>query len=349
MRGWLRGAAVMLLCLGGARVLASSPELPPPYRAGQPVTGTITIWGHGSYGAHTDFVEGLTRAWEEGFSRHHPGIVFNNRLHGTASAIGALYTGTGDLALMGREIWEPEVAAFKEVMGYSPTGVDVLTGSFDVRNRGYAIVVFTHKDNPLRGLTLAQLDAVYSVDRLRGGAEVRTWGDLGLSGEWADKPVHVYGLPIARGFADYFQEAVFLGSRKWNPSMHEFADEPGSTGGATDGGHKVLEALATDRYGIGYAGLVYRHPDVKPVALASKPGGPYVTPTKGSVTDHSYPLTRVITMYLNRAPGQPVEPKLREFLRYILSREGQQIVVREGQGYLPVIAPIARKELEKLD
>jgi phosphate transport system substrate-binding protein len=156
-------------------------------------------------------------------------------------------------------------------------------------------------------------------------------------------------LPIARGFADYFQEAVFLGSRKWNPSMREFADEPGSRGGATDGGHKMLEALADDRYGIGYAGLVYRHPDVRPVALASRAGEPYIAPTRESVTDRSYPLTRVITMYLDRAPGQPVEPKLREFLRYVLSREGQQIVLREGQGYLPVIAPIAQKELEKLD
>lgn len=344
-----RGLVAALFGILAGQVAAASPELPPAYKAEQSVAGTITIWGHGSYGAHTDFVEGLTRAWEEGFRRHHPGVVFNNRLHGTASAIGALYTGTGDLALMGREIWDPEIAAFKEVKGYAPTGIDVLTGSFNVRNRGYAIVIFTHKDNPIRGLTLAQLDAIYSVDRLRGGDEVRTWGDLGLSGEWADKPVNLYGLPIARGFADYFQEAVFLGSRKWNPSLREFADEPGSLGGATDGGHKMLAALAGDRYGIGYAGLVYQHPDVKPIALASEVGGPYVAPTKAGVTDRSYPLTRVITMFLDRAPGQAVEPKLREFLRYLLSREGQETVVRDGQGYLPVIAPVAMKELEKLD
>jgi phosphate transport system substrate-binding protein len=340
-----------LIAMAGviAAAQATPPDLPPPYEAQQQVSGTIRIWGHGSYGKQTDFIEGLTRAWQEGFRKHQPGVEFDNHLHGTASAIGALYTDTGDLALMGREIWDPEIAAFKEVFGYAPTGIDVITGSFDVRNKGYAIVVFTHKDNPLSKLTLAELDALYSVDRRRRHAPVRTWGDLGLSGEWKNQPVNLYGLPIARGFAEYFQDAVFLGSRKWNPSLREFTDERGSKGGATDGGQKMLDALAKDRYGIGYAGLVYHHPDVKPVALAAKAGDAAVVPTRETVIDHSYPLTRVITMFLNRVPGKPTDPKLREFLRYILSREGQQAIVREGHGYLPMLAPFAAKELKKLE
>lgn len=326
-----------------------NPDLPPAYEPRVEVAGSIRIWGHGSYGAHTDFVEGLTRAWQDGFRRHHPRVTFDNRLHGTASAIGALYTGTGDLAFLGREIWEPEIAAFREVRGYAPTGIEVLTGSFDVRNKGYALSVFVHRDNPLTHLTLAQLDAIFGVDRLRGHGPVRTWGDVGLAGEWRDRPVRLYGLPIARGFADYFQDAVFLGARKWNPSLREFADEPGSRGGETDGGHKMLQAMASDPQAIGYAGMLYRHPDVRPIALATEPGAAPVMPTLETVADHRYPLTRLITMFVDRPPNGAVDPKVAEFLRYILSREGQQAVLDHGQGYLPVPAAHAERQLRKLD
>jgi phosphate transport system substrate-binding protein len=159
----------------------------------------------------------------------------------------------------------------------------------------------------------------------------------------------LYGLPIARGFAEFIEDRVFLGGRKWNPQLREFADQTGSKGGATDGGQQVLDALARDRYGIGYAGLVYHHPDVKPVALAEADNGPFVAPTRDTVLNHSYPLTRTIKMYLKRVPGEPTDPKLREFLRYVLSREGQEAVEREGHGYLPILAPFAESELRKLD
>lgn len=319
-----------------------------PYQPSATVTGTIRIWGHGSYGAHTDFVEGLTRAWQDGFKARQPGVSFENRLHGTASAIGALYTGQGDLALMGREIWAPEVTAFNEVRGYAPTGIDVLTGSFDVRNKGYALVVFVHKDNPLAQLSLAQLDAAFGMERRRGHAAVKTWGDLGLRGEWEDKPVNLHGLAIARGFADFFEEKVFDGGHLWKPELHEFADDPGSKGGSTDGGQKLLDALAGDRYGLGYSGLLYGHPDVKAVALSVSDAGPFVAPTRASVENHSYALTRVITMFVDRKPGQPLDPKLAEFLRYILSREGQQAVVDHGHGYLTMPAAAVVDQLKKL-
>jgi phosphate transport system substrate-binding protein len=338
-----------LLCVLTVAGRASESDLPPAYVPQQQVTGRIVIWGHGSLGNTTDFIEGLTRSWEAGFGKFQPGVTFENRLYGTASAIGALYTRTGDLALMGREIWPHEVAAFEEVFHYLPTGIDVLTGSFDVRNRGYAIVIFVHKDNPLAALTLAQLDALYGVERRRGGAPLHTWGDLGLKGEWRDEPIHLYGLPIARGFAEYIEDRVFLGSRKWNPQLREFSDQRGSTGGATDGGQQMLDALAQDRYGIGYAGLVYHHPEVKPLALAEADVGPYVLPTQGTVLNHSYPLTRTIKMYLNRVPGAPTDPKLKEFLRYVLSREGQESVQRDGRGYLPMLAPFAKNERSKLE
>ena len=128
-------------------------QLPAPYEPQQAVSGAIRIWGHGAYDKSQDFIETLVLAWEQGFRKLQPQVSFENHLNGTAAAIGALYTGAGDLALMGREIWPPESAAFQEVFGYPPTGVNVITGSFNVRNRGYAIVIFVHKDNPLTGLT----------------------------------------------------------------------------------------------------------------------------------------------------------------------------------------------------
>lgn len=328
---------------------AASPDLPPPYRPEQTVSGTIGIWGHGAYDRKRDFIGALVSAWERGFQQYEPGVHFENHLVGTAAAIGSLYTGRGDLALMGREIWPPEIAAFKEVFGYPPTGLDVVTGSLDVRNRDYALVVFVHKDNPIKGLTLAQLRAIFAAPDGPRARAARTWGDLGLTGPWRDRPIHLYGLPISRGFARFFEQRVFDGDELWRSSLREFADLKGSKGGATDGGQRMLDAMAADPDSIGYAGLLYQSPDVRPVALAENAGGPYIEATRDSVMDHSYPLTRMVTVFLNRPPGKPADPKLREFLRYVLSRQGQQAVLLDGHGYLPVLAPSAARELEKLN
>ena len=341
---------VVLVLLFSVGALAAEADLPPPYQPpAQPVSGRISIWGHGALGGRFDFIEALVKQWEKGFQRYHPNVQFDNRLTGTASAIGALYTGKGDLALMGREIWPMEIAAFQEVKGYAPTGIDVVTGSYKTRNRGYAIVVFVHKDNPIRQLTLKQLDAIYSVDRRRGGAPARTWGDLGLTGEWANQPVHSYGFSIARGFADYIEQAVFAGGHRWNPDMREFADLPGSLGGATDGGQRALDAMASDRYGIAFSGALYGNPNVKPIAIAVDDRGPFVMPSEATVMDHSYPLTRIITLFVDRQPGKPLPAHIREFIRYILSRDAQAAVLREGGGYLPILAPAAAHELDKLE
>ncbi|MDB5950424.1 MAG: hypothetical protein JWR65_2279 [Massilia sp.] len=345
-----RTILVGLLSLANA-LHAEPVQLPGPYLPpAEKIIGTIRISGHGAYdNKNQDFIGRLTAAWQAGFLKHHPEVRFDTKLVGTAAAIGSLYTGVGEFALMGREIWPNEISAFKEVFGYAPTGVDVVTGSFDVRNRGYALVVFVHKDNPLKQLTVPQLEAAFAARQRPGGAPARTWGDLGAGGEWKDQPIRLYGLPIARGFAQFFEDAVFGGRRQWNPGIREFPDQPGSKGGATDGGQAMVDAMAQDRYALGYAGLLYKHPNVKPVALAQRDGAPYVMPTRDSVTDHSYPLTRKITMFLNRVPGQPTDPKLKEFLRYVLSREGQETVLRDGGGYLPIIEPFASKELRKLD
>ena len=344
-------AILMGLALAGANspARAGAPDLPPPYHPERTVSGTIRIWGHGAYDRKRDFIGALVSTWERGFQQYEPGVRFENHLLGTAAAIGSLYTGRGDLALMGREIWPPEIAAFKEVFGYPPAGVDVVTGSFDVRNRDYALVVFVHRGNPIKGLTLAQLRAVFAVPDAPGARRARTWGDLGLAGAWRHRPIHLYGLPIARGFARFFEQRVFGGGELWQPSLREFADLQGSKGGAGDGGQRELDAMASDPDSIGYAGLLYHNPEVRPVALADRAGRPYIEPSRDSVMDQSYPLTRMVTMFLNRPPGKPVDPKLREFLRYVLSRQGQEAVLRDGRGYLPIPAPAAAQALEKLN
>lgn len=347
MKRWLSFLVCAALTVG---VVCAAVELPPPYEPpAQPVSGRISIWGHGSLGSRIDFMEELVKEWQRGFSRHHPDVEFENRLHGTASAIGALYTGPGDIALLGREIWRFETEAFREVRGYAPTGIDVLVGSLATRNRGYAIAVFVHRSNPVRGFSLRQLDSIFSVERRRGGAPVMTWGELGLSGEWKDRAVTPYSFSLARGFADYIEEAVLGGSRRWVPDVREFADLPGSTGGATDGGQFMLDALAKDPSGVAFSGLLYGHPDVRAVPLSFEDGGPLVFPTEQTVMDRTYPLRRIITLFIDRPPGHPVPPHLREFIRYILSREAQEAVLHHGGGYLPVLAPFAAQELRKLD
>ncbi|MDT5158012.1 MAG: phosphate transport system substrate-binding protein [Acidobacteriota bacterium] len=344
MRRFL-SVSIMLLCVvmtARAQELSHLPE----YQPERSINGTLRLWGHGS--PDTDFMGRLVKSWEEGFRRFHPGVQFENRMYGTASAMGALYTGVGDLAIMGREIWPFETKTFEKVFHYPPTGVDITTGSLDIRNMDFALNVFVHKDNPLAHLTLTQVDAVFGSEHLRGPRNIRTWGDLGLTGEWADKPINVYGFPVHRGFAVFFQDTALGGSHKWNCDMREFADVKQPDGKLLDGGQRILDALAQDRYGIAYSNLRYMNAQVKPLALAASNGAPYYEATKENLIQRKYPLTRFITTFFNRAPGQPVDPKVREFLRYILSREGQQAIVRDGN-YLPLSEDAIRAQLKKLE
>jgi phosphate transport system substrate-binding protein len=290
----------------------------------------------------------LVRSWEDEFRRYHSGIKFENRMYGTASAVGALYTGAGDLAILGREIWPNEVSAFEKVLHYHPLGVDITTGSLDIRNMDFALNIFVHNDNPLSRLTLTQVDAIFGSEHRRGPANIRTWGQLGLTGELKDKPIQVYGFSATRGFAVFFQSAVLHGSHKWNCDLKGFSDIRQSDGKLLDGGQRILDALAQDPLGIAYSNLRYINPRVKPLALAAVDGGPYYEATIENLIQRKYPLTRFITTFINRPPGQPIDPKVKEFLRYILSREGQQAIVRDGN-YLPLSESWIRDQLTKLE
>lgn len=341
MRAFLL-AAVVVVSLAAGR----AEEAVPSYRPAAPVSGTIRLWGHGS--TKNDFMGRLVRAWEADFGRYQPAVRFDYRMYGTASAIGALYTGVGDLALMGEEIFPFETHAYECAMGRPPTGVEVATGSLDVRNFDFAQMVFVHRDNPISRLTLAQLDAIFGTEHRRGAPRnFRRWGDLGLTGAWADRPIHLYAWSLDNDFWIYLEGAVFGGSHRLSCEIHEYAHIPQPDGTIYDAGQQILEALARDPDGIAISNLRYRNAAVKDLALAERAGGPYYHATAETLVSRRYPLTRIIPAYFNRQPDGSMDAATKEFLRYILSREGQAVLARDGE-YLPLSAAAARRQLEEL-
>lgn len=338
-------AIVLALCAvvvteAQARDLDSLPH----YRPQQQVSGTIRLWGHGSFKA--DFMGRLFRAWTDGFRKYQPKVRFENDLYGTASAIGALYTGAGDIAILGEEISPAATAAFERAKHHPPLGIEVATGSLDVPFFDYAHVVFVNKDNPIAHLSLRQLDAIFGAEHRRGPRNIRTWGQLGLTGSWANHRIQPYGWRDL-DFSLFIQGAVLGGSHRWNDDLKDFAHLRRPDGSVVDPGQQILDALAGDRYGIAISNWRYANPRVKAVALARADGGPYYAATKANLISQRYPLTRIVPAFIDGVPGRPVDSKVREFLRYVLSREGQQAIPRES-GYLPLSVAAARAQLRKL-
>ena len=334
----------------------------PHYEAGQTVSGTIRNFGFG--------LGGLLALWEEGFRKLHPGVRFADHLPTSDAAIPALVTGVADLAPDGGEATLTETLSFFETYGYQPTDITVATGAFDVEGRSNGIVVFVNAANPLTRLTLQQLDGIFGAERSAGmrgfqwtpsdgrGAQedIRTWGQLGLKGEWAHKPIQTYGHAPS-GTTRFFQWKVMKSGDKWNPNYREYVESGSKMIADEDRAeqrvglqHMLRNELAHDRYGIAWTVMPQAKgvAGIKPVALAAHAGGPYIAASTASLQDRSYPLVRNIYIYLNRAPGRPLDPKLREFLRYALSREGQEAVVRNA-GYLPLTRQVAREQRARLE
>ena len=320
-------------------------DLLPPYVPGGKVSGTISLWGHGSF--KHDFLGKLLRAWIDGFQRHQAEVQFENRMYGTASAIGALFTGAGNLAILGEEINPAAAAAFQRAKRYAPTGIQIATGSLDVMFFDYAHMVFVHASNPIRRLTVAQLEGVFGTEHKLGPDNIRTWDQLGLSAKWHGRRIQPYSWKIDEDFGLFFRAAVLGGSHRWNVDVKEYAHVTRSDGSVYEHGAQILDTLASDRFGIAISNVRYANPQVKPLALASQGGGPYYRASPENLISQKYPLTRIIPAFIDRVPGEPVDPKLREFLRYILSREGQQALVTHS-GYLPLGADAIREQLEKL-
>jgi len=333
----------------------------PAYVPQQQVSGVIRNYGF-AFG-------GVYKIWEEGFRKFHPDVSFEDTFPTSDAAFPALVTGVTDLAPDGGEPAITEVLSFFEVYGYQATDITVASGTYDVDGRSPGIVVYVHPDNPLRQLTLAQLDGIFGAARtggLRGfkwtltdgrdsTGDIRTWGQLGLTGDWADQPIQTYGHAPS-GTTRFFQLRVLHNGDKWNPNYREYVETDSKMIGDDDkaqlGGlqHMLKDELAHDRYGIVWTVVPQANkvPGLKPVALAVREGGPYVAPSKASFQDRSYPLVRNLYIYLNRKPGTAIDPKLKEFLRYVLSREGQEAIVANGN-YLPLPVATVREQLAKLD
>lgn len=298
-----------------------------------------------------DEMSGLLRRWETGFRKLHPDARFEDRLKGTASGIYGLEMRTADLALMGRAMNPFEYYGSYERSWVFPVQLEVATGGS--RSPAYAILV--HRDNPIAKLTLQQLDGIFGAQRGGGwnglswdesaargsNADLRTWGQLGASGVWADKPIHVYGPPIeGPGAISFFQSRVLHGGDLWNEDLREYADPA-----------LMIAELESDPWGIAYA-AVNATSNVKALDLAETAAGPYVRLTRATVADRSYPLARpvyaVFEIDNEKSELSGIDPKLREFLRYVLGRQGQAEVAREG-GYLPLTAAAIAEQTKKLD
>ena len=318
----------------------------PPYVPEHEVTGVIRISGHAS--AKNPWMRQLVAAWQTDLQRFQSGLSLEYRMFGTSSAVPALFNGTADIAILGEEIDPVAVRTFERVMHHAPVGIDIATGSVDIRNMDFAQMFFVNKANPLTKLSLVELDAIFGEEHRRGPSNIRTWGQLGLGGAWADKPVHPYGWRIDDSFGYFLEQYLMQGSHHWNCDLREFSHISRSDGTIYDSGQQILDALAKDPYGIAVSNMRYVGPDVRPLALGMTPAGPFYAVNKQSLIEGTYPLTRRIPAVIDRAPGMPIDPRLKEFLRYLLSRDGQRVLLLDGR-YLPLSAEAAVRERRKLE
>lgn len=286
----------------------------------------------------------VVRALEERFHRIHPGVYFDNRLMGTDTAMPGLYNGEADLALFGRESNTTENDGFLHTLLYPPLRLRLMNGSLDSEGKSYAPVLFVAEANPLRGLTLAQVDAALGCGQPGQGAPVRTWGDLGLTGDWKDKPVHVYTFDITSGTGIFLLHRLQGDSRKMNWAIvREFSNTHHSDGSAYPAGQQTIDALRNDPYGIAVSGLQYARRGVRALALAATATSPYIMATKTTVIDGSYPLARMTYVFVNRPPNQPVASLVKEFLQFVYGNEGRQVVAAQP-GFLPLSSPDADRQ-----
>ena len=317
--GWLALAIAAGGSIAAQAADSAVADLPGYQKSAGEVAGSLKCVG-------SDTMNNLVALWAEGFKKFYPSVREGIEGKGSASAPPALAEGTCSFGPMSRD-WKPsEIDAFKAKHGYDPTVVPV---AIDM------LVVFVHKDNPLESLSLQQVDAIFSKNRTGGGrADIRTWGDLGLEGEWKDRPISLYGRNATSGTYGYFKEfALFKGDFK--PTVKE---QPGSSA--------VVQAVASDKFAIGYSGIGYMTANVRAVPLAAEPGSDPVPPGAKAAYAGEYPLARFLYLSVNHRPGSQLDPLRREFLRYVLSGEGQANVKKDG--YLPVPAAVAEEALAEV-
>ena len=291
----------------------------PKYKKVSGISGNL-----GSIGSDT--MNNLLTLWLEAFKKYYPNVNIQIEGKGSSTAPPALISGTAQLGPMSRQMKSEEIDKFEEKFGYKPT---------EVRTSLDALAVYVNKDNPIEGLSLPQVDAIFSKTR-RGGykTDITTWGQLGLTGDWNDRKISLYGRNSASGTYGFFKSnALFKGDYKDNVK-----EQPGSA--------SVVQGVTEDKYGIGYSGVGYKTSGVRIVPLSKKEDGKFYDGSYENVLSGKYPLSRFLYLYVNKKPNYSLDPLLNEFLKFILSYEGQQIVIKDG--YLPLPTNVVLEELDKL-
>lgn len=329
----------------------------PRYEPKRRLTGTLRIWG-------SNYLKDgpLGGYWREAFSRYHPDLAIEFNLPTAGIAIPALAAKVADLGV-GRPATLMDHLTFEQVFRYPVTEIVVATGSYDVYGWSPAFVIVVHKDNPLTKISMKQLDGVFGGARLGGydgsvwrtdypyrrgaGENIRTWGQLGLTGEWADKPIHPCGQSPRANIQVVFQNLVLRGSDQWVEGYRAFANYATPEGRIAPWSYQVRDEVESDPLALCIASPLTLSEGMHELAVQAHDGGPYVQRSLESVRNRSFPLINEIFFFADKPPGKPMDPKVEEFLRFVLSQEGQQQIQREGR-YLPLTADVVRAQLDKL-
>lgn len=284
------------------------------------VTGNVNSIG-------SDTLNNLMTLWAEGFRKQYPSVKIQIEGKGSSTAPPALIEGTALLGPMSRTMKNTEVDAFERKFRYKPTAFPVAID---------ALAVYVNKDNSVQGFTMAQLDAIFSKTRRRGAPEnLDRWGQLGVTGEVGTSPISIYGRNSASGTYGFFKEFAL----KNGDYKDEVKEQPGSA--------SVVQGITEDQAGIGYSGIGYLTSGVRALPLAEKEGASFVAPTQTNAMNGSYPLWRHLLVYVNKAPNKPLDPLVKEFIKFIYSKEGQAIVIKDG--FFPLPQSVIEKELPKLE
>ncbi len=308
------------LLAGSVAAPAAAPSVDPdikPYQPTSGVSGNLNSIG-------SDTLNNLMTLWAEGFKKVYPNVNIQIEGKGSATAPAALIEGTAQLGPMSREMKKEEIDAFEKKFGYAPTPVKVAID---------ALAVFVHKDNPVKGLSLKQVDGIFSSTYKAGGKNLAIWDQAGVA-NWKGKALSLYGRNSASGTYGYFKETA-LKKGDFKSSVKE---QPGSSA--------VVQGISSDQYGIGYSGIGYLTSGVRALPLAEKDGGSFVEATYENCLDGSYPLARFLVVYVNKKPGQPFDKLTSEFLKFVASKEGQEIVIKDG--YFPIPAEVAKEDAAAL-
>lgn len=311
-------ASAAILATAATAETRVDPKLPDYAKVGG-VSGNLSSVG-------SDSLANLMTFWAEEFKKQYPNVAVQIQAAGSSTAPPALTEGTANFGPMSRPMKDQEIEAFEKKFGYKPTAVAV---GID------ALAVFVNKDNPIKGMTMEQVDAVFSSTRTCGASkDVTKWGDLGLTGPWASRDLQLFGRNSVSGTYGYFKEhALCKGDFKSNVN-----EQPGSA--------SVVQSTAASLNAIGYSGIGYITSSVRALPLAKKDGSPFVEATADNALSGAYPLSRALLVYVNKAPGKELAPLEREFVKMVLSKQGQEIVVKDG--YIPLPASMAEKTLAKL-